>query len=487
MAYGAIVVTKLNLIGDLLCEEYFNDQAVKDPAFTFMPVVLGQDNPQCQLAEVSALTSVFLLTCQLLSGLFSAIVAPLLGAYSDRHGRLRVIAVTSVGTVVGEIITIAVAKNPEVLSVYWILLGYTMEGLCGSFTAGMAVSNAYASDCTPPSKRSKAFAFFYASLFTGFAFGPLVSAEIVKYTGDILNAFYVAIATHVFFLLFMVSIVPESLSKRRQLEAREKWTITQMAAERELQHSPELGLLRRLLVRVKGNQLFKSLQILRPTGLGTSNALRRNLALLAIIDTTCFGVAMSSITVLVVYSRFVFDWGAVKTQQFVSVTNICRVIVLVGVLPLLTRFFRGKPHPVHRHRHTGADRLDLNIIRAAIIFDLFGYAGYALAGGVGNGSLFVLAGCVTAGGGMVSPTLQSVLTRHIPPDRTGQLLGAIALLHALARIVAPTLFGGLYAITVASFAPTVFVCLASAFLVAEAASWFVKPHGKFYFRIPSMR
>ena len=379
----------------------------------------------------------------------------------------------------GEIITITVARRSDVFSVYWIMLGYAMEGICGSFTAGMAVSNAYASDCTPPAKRARAFALFHASLFTGFAFGPLVSAEVVKYTGDILNSFYCAIAAHVCFVIFMVAVVPESLSKRRQLEAREKWKNARLMAQLETTYagSNGLGVLWQMFRRAKNSQLSKSLEILWPTGSGSSRALRRNLVLLAAVDTTCFGVAMGSMTVLVVYSRYVFDWGAVKTQQFVSVTSICRVLVLIIILPLLTRIFRGKTNHGHRFRHTGGDNLDLGIIRLAILFDCIGYAGYAIAGAVGSGGLFVLSGCIAASGGMVSPTLQSTLTRSIPPDRTGQLLGAIALLHAIARIAAPTIFGGLYALTVASFPQTVFVCLAAAFLVAESLSWFVRPHG----------
>ena len=74
--------------------------------------------------------------------------------------------------------------------------------------------------------------------------------------------------------------------------------------------------------------------------------------------------------------------------------------------------------------------------------------------------------------------MQSALTRHVPPDRTGQILGAVALLHGLARVVSPTIFNGLYARTVETFPQTVFVCLAAAFGVGAALSWFVRPHGK---------
>ena len=70
------------------------------------------------------------------------------------------------------------------------------------------------------------------------------------------------------------------------------------------------------------------------------------------------------------------------------------------------------------------------------------------------------------------------MTKHVPPEQTGQLLGASGLLHALSRVVAPTLFNGIYAATVGSFTQTVFVCLTATFGLAFVISWLVKPHGK---------
>ena len=450
---------------------------MKDPAFSFMPIAPGQDNEQCDIPEVSARASEFLLVGTLLSGIFSAIVAPLLGAHSDRHGRTRVIAFATVGTTLSEVITIVVARKSNVLSVNWILIGYFFEGICGSFTTGMAVSNAYASDCTPPGKRARAFAMFHACLFGGIAFGPVLAAKIIEYTGDILNAFYVAIFTHVAFIFYMALLVPESLSKRRQFEAREKWKTAELEAEGRLSYHGDVGLFAGIISHVKNGRFMKSLQILRPTGKGSSMALRRNLGLLAAVDTTCFGVAMGAMTVVILYSKLAFHWGNSETLYFTSIVNVCRVTALVVALPVLNRMFRGKPDPAKIHSHTGADNFDLGIIRLAIIFDLIGYVGYAVAGAMSSGPIFILAGCLAAGGGMVSPTIQSALTKHIPADQTGQLLGAVALLHALARIVAPAIFSGLYALTVKDFPQTVFVCLASAFLLAEILSWFARPHG----------
>jgi MFS family permease len=418
-----------------------------------MPVVFGDDNRQCQIPEVTKMTTLFVTIGGLLSGLPSAFIAPFLGAYSDRHGRAKVLGITSLGTLMGEIITILVARRPDIFSVYWIQLGYFFEGLCGSFIASMAVSNAYVSDCTPPGKRAQAIGYIYGCVFTGMAIGPLISAELVKATGNILATFYLACAAHSLFVPFVLFVMPESLPLSRQLVAREKWQ-----------------------TRTTKFGVFKPLKILWPTGLGTSSVLRRNLSLIAAIDTSVFGVAMGAMSVSVLYSQQMFHWGHETTQIYVSVVNICRVTILMAGLPTINRLLRGKPDPNQKHAHTGADNIDLGLIRVGILFDLVGYIGYSAST---HGTMFIISGALAAGGGIANPTLTSALTRHVPPDATGQLLGAIALLHALARIVSPVIFSGIFYGTVEGFPQTVFVCLASLFLIAEIMSWFVKPHGKF--------
>jgi sugar phosphate permease len=128
-----------------------------------------------------------------------------------------------------------------------------------------------------------------------------------------------------------------------------------------------------------------------------------------------------------------------------------------------------------KQRKSGTDLFDLSIIRAAIFFDTLGYVGYALAP---SGAFFTLSGVITAVGGVGSPALGAALTKHVPNDKVGQLLGATGLLHAIARVVGPTIFNGIYSATVAGYRQTVFVVLASMFGLAFLCSWFVRPHGK---------
>ena len=427
-----------------------------------MPVLPGVENPQCQIPEVQALVSRFQLFANLVPGILAAIISPKLGALSDRYGRTWIIAASITGGLISDVITIMAGTWPDVVSVYWLFAGYLLDGLCGSFIAALALINSYVTDCTPAAKRNETFGFLHAALFTGIAAGPILAGYVIEATGTILSVFYITVLGQFIFCFFMLLIIPESLSIERQMASREKYRTS-----KEGEEAWSIGRMAR------SANVFVSLDILYPTGEGSSRAVRKNLILLAAVDTIMFGVAMGSMSVVILYSEYMFHWGNLQSSIFVSVVNTCRVCMLVFVLPLLIRLFRGRQGQAAQ-RNSGSDPLDLAIIRVAVFFDMIGYIGYAL---VRTGSLFIGSGVMAAVGAIGSPALQSALTKHVPPERTGQLLGAVGLLHALARVVAPTIFNLIYSVTVGKCPQIVFVCLTSTFGLAFLLSWFIRPHG----------
>ena len=473
LAFGGTIVPKLNLILTLVCKEYLSDGSTENS----MPVIMGNDNPQCRIPEVQSLVSRFTLYGNLISGILSAITSAKLGELSDRYGRTKIIAFTSCGMLFSEVMFIIAATNPETVNYRVILLGYALDGLFGSFTAAMAITHAYVSDCTLPAKRNVMFGYVHGCLFSGIALGPILAGYIIKYTGEILSIFYIAMGSHLAFVLFLFFLVPDSLSKERQKAAQHKWKYSKNNGDHTyggIGGDDVVGAMWYIGVTwAKTRNFFKPLQILYPTGEGSNRAVRRNLIFLAAVDFTMFGVAMGSMTVVVIYSNYMFGWGNFESSIFVSIVNICRVTCLLVVLPTITRLIRG-PSGSYPTRNSGSDNLDLGIIRTAIVFDMMGYVGFATAR---TGSLLILSGAIAAIGGMGPPTLQSALTKHVPPERTGQLLGAVGLLHALGRVVAPTVFNLIYSLTVGKFTQTVFVCLGATFGVAFILSWFIKPHG----------
>jgi hypothetical protein len=438
----------------------------------------GDGDSQCRHnPDIQAIVTKFTLMLTIIIGALSAVMSPKIGALSDRNGRVKLLVITSLGGFMTEVITILAYKYPEEVHYNWLIAGAVFEGLCGSFTAGFAVTHAYAADCTPPAKRSVAFGYFHACLFSGIALGPMAVATILENGGTLIMVFYIALGIHTFFMLFVLCVLPESLSKKRQTQARDKYKSENANASAD-GYSWGWAL--------KTVNILSPLKILWPTGPGTSGRLRANLILLSIVDTTIFGVAMGALNVLVLYTGYVFDWKTADTSKFVSQVNVFRVLGLLVILPTLNYLVRRRRQYTQRRDSgfvsaeptSGSDLFDLSIIRGAIFLEVFGYFGYATAT---TPQMFVASGVLAALGGIGSPTLQASLTKHVPQNQTGQLLGATGLLHALARIVAPTIFGLIYAKTVATVPSTVFIVLTAFFGVAFFFSWFIRPHGMYSF------
>lgn len=468
-AFGGIITPKINLILELVCQKYFQERMLLDPGFTMVPVDFrGGENDQCRIPEVQSGVSMMMLWIGVLSGVAAAASSPKLGALSDRYGRKIVLIMTSFGMIGSEAIYICAATWPETFPVYLLLLAAVIDGLTGSFILAGAIVNAYAADCTPPARRNIVFAWFHACLFTGIAIGPILAGYIVKATGQIVVVFWILTGVHFVFIAFIALAVPESLSKKRQMIAREKHESAVSSYSHDGPPSDWIDTLRAM-------NPFEPLKVLWPTGPGSSTALRRNLFFLAAVDTICFGVAMGSMVVVIAYSNYMFGWTTFESGRFLTIVNSSRVFCLLVILPTITRLVRGRPAKTGLRKSTGCDNFDLSVVRAAVFMDTLGYVGFSLAR---SGGVLTLAGAVAAVGGIASPTLQSSLTKHIPADRTGQLLGATSLLHAVARVIAPAVFNGIYAGTVKNFPQTVFVCLASTFGLAFLISWFVKPHGE---------
>lgn len=472
MTFGATIVPMINVVKELLCRNIVESRNRIDPQYPLLQTGPGEENEICNSdKEVNSQVAMFQLYAQVLGGLLSAIASPKLGALSDRYGRLRILAITSIGGLAKDAFIITIYYNSQSISVWWFLLAYAIDGVCGSFTAGMALSHAYASDCTPPDKRAMVFGWFHGALFTGVAIGPIAAGLIIQATGNLVYVFWIAMGFHLACLTALF-FIPESLSKRRQREAQARHKM-KLDADDYHHGPPETYAFNMIVAWFKRHNIFEPLQILVPTGPGTSWDLRKNLIILAAVDTITFGTAIGAMTVVILYVGNIFHWNTVDTSGFVSVVNMSRVTTLLVVLPIVTRIVRG-PQSTRKPRESGCDHLDLYLIRISVVFDTLGYIGYALAP---TGGWMIAAGVVASIGAIGSPILQSSLTKHVPPSKVGQLLGATGLLHALARVVTPAVFNFIYARTVKIDMPgVVFWVLSASFAIAFLCSMFLKPN-----------
>lgn len=476
LAFGGTIVPRVNLVLSLVCQDYIkNHPSVEAGSGTSHLTSLFQAGEECRTSAISSRTATFKLIMSAISGSLTAVIAPRLGAVSDRYGRTPVLAFISCGMILNDMITILAAQYPQAVSYWWILVGSVFDGATGSFITSMAISQSYVSDCTSSERRNVVFGWLHGCLFTGIAVGPILAGYIIKRTGTMITMFYLSTVSYTIFLLLLAFVIPESVSKRNQLAARDKHR------QQAINRGPQT-----LLYKISPHRIFEPLNIIY--GPGASPAIRKNLILLTTLDAVVFGIGLGAAGIILLYSNYMFGWDQWQQAQFTSIVNTCRVTCLLVALPAATSYFRARssrrrakaayrdPDSNEAHLPEGTDAVSLNIIRFAIVADALGFLGFALSPA---GPMFILSGAVTSIGGVASPSLQAALTQHIRKENVGQLLGALGLLHALARIIGPMIFTGIYAQTVSWFPDMYFWVLAAMYLMAFAFSWRILPGSKF--------
>jgi len=264
----------------------------------------------------------------------------------------------------------------------------------------------------------------------------------------------------------MKFVVPESLSEKRKAIAREK-RLEMKSVKKDRSWSQRINILDPLRVLWPRDEPFRK-----------KTLLRRNLVLLAAIDTMQYGVTMSIFGLIIMYTNFRFGWATYESGLFMGITNLSRVVCLLLVLPFAARLYRNHQAKKNIRMSQGADVFDLTVMRIAVFFDIVGYLGYTLAT---SGTMVTVAGVIASFGAVGSPTLQSALTKHVSADKTGEVLGAMSLLHVLARTVAPTICNAIYATTLSTSPAAVFVALTATFALAFVFTFFVKSGGRFCF------
>ncbi|KAG6376479.1 hypothetical protein JVT61DRAFT_2472 [Boletus reticuloceps] len=151
-------------------------------------------------------------------GIFSCLTAGWWGSvsvYLIVTGRRIVLFASILGLVVNEFTHVITAWFVDALpGGYWFpLVGFLIEGLCGSMSSGVAANHAYLADTTDPSTRSLYFSLLLGLMFTGVAVGPAVGGLLIRSTGTMM------------FLDPIVVLLPEQSSNANSLKQRRDWSL----------------------------------------------------------------------------------------------------------------------------------------------------------------------------------------------------------------------------------------------------------------------
>ncbi|HEX3430713.1 MAG TPA: TCR/Tet family MFS transporter [Rhizomicrobium sp.] len=133
--------------------------------------------------------------------LMQFLLAPALGALSDRFGRRPILLLSLLGMGVNYLV---LATAP---SLAWLVIGRVIAGAMG---ASYSTASAYLADITPPEKRAQSFGLIGAAFGFGFITGPAIGG----FLGDIDLRLPFLVASGLSFanLVFGLFILPESLA-----------------------------------------------------------------------------------------------------------------------------------------------------------------------------------------------------------------------------------------------------------------------------------
>ncbi|KAK2466711.1 hypothetical protein APHAL10511_000969 [Amanita phalloides] len=406
-------------------------------------------------------------------GILSSLTGAWWGAFSDRHGRTRVLGIATIGIIIADLNFIIVALFPDKLpGGYWFLItGPIVEGLLGGLTSGAAATQAYMADTISADARSRIFSLSHGLLFSGFVIGPTIGSLLIRFTGQVLSVFFLAASMHVLYAFFIWFIVPESLSRKQMQTSREKY-------EERIRESHHNHPIKRVAVNIKRMLRFLSplaifIPSVHPNSRGNEDWKLTFMALSYGLLYLSLGRTKYSLQ----YVTSMFGWNSEIIGYYISLMGIVRAVHLMLVIPALTKYTEPKSPTEHatslpeeRPLITGQEHntsvigqeprwpsFDLNLARASMIIQIIGYVSMGLSK---SGLPFVLSSVLLWLGSGVNPALQSaalaIYTRRGETE-SGRLFGALSVIQALcSHIIGPSLFGFVYATIVAWFPQGIF-------------------------------
>ncbi len=316
------------------------------------------------------------------NGLCTFLVAPLLGALSDRIGRRPIIIVAAFGAALGYLLF-------GIGGALWVLLlGRVIQGA----TAGdLPALFAYLADITPPEQRAKRFGLLGALSGVGTMIGPALGGLLAAVNVD----FPVFVTAGIAAVIGVLSVVllPESLPAESRTHGL---TLGDLHPFRVLKGAFARPELRGLLVGI-------------------------------ILVTVPFTFFVNNFAVLALDS---IGWTATKIGLLTAFVGIIDIVIQGALLGFLLRRLGERGVLL-----SGILTQAVGILALAVV-----------ASALAQPWLFILGTLVLAGGqGAAQATMDGLASGAVGPDEQGWLAGAIQSMTSGIGVVAPLLAGALYA------------------------------------------
>uniref|UniRef100_A0A0W0EXW5 MFS general substrate transporter n=1 Tax=Moniliophthora roreri TaxID=221103 RepID=A0A0W0EXW5_MONRR len=333
-------------------------------------------SPQCMSNAVVQAGAARLQTIMTtIMGLLSALSTGYWGHFSERHGRTRVLALSTLGLFLTDLTFILISTPGLPFSAHGhklLIVSPFIEGALGGWSTLQSACSSYVSDCTSAGSRANIFSRFMGVLYLGLSIGPSIGGWIIKNgipgidrigtpTGQgksVTEVFWLAICCSFLNLLLVTFVLPESLSKEQRAAAAEQHRllrntkgkgrgIPQSSESSELDHGSDAGtdehancgMIRSLLSPLA---LFLPATVTETTASGMRKRKDWSLTYLALC---MFLVMLSSgiYQVKYLYAIHVYGWGADQLSYYISFVGGIRALTLLLFVPAIIAFFKPKP------------------------------------------------------------------------------------------------------------------------------------------------
>lgn len=312
------------------------------------------------------------------------LAGPVLGRWSDKYGRVPLLIISQIGTVISFILLGTAASLPMLFA------ARILDGVTGG---NVIVAQAYITDVTPREQRTRALGLVFMAFGLGFIFGPGLGGTLAAFFGET-APFYVGAAVTFVTVLLSWLVLNESLTPEERAARRAQGRKMQVADV--TQNMPLLLVLLMGFGAQFSFSMFQSTFALFGAAVLFTQQTPQETSLGVGLLLTAIGVGQF-VTQLFLIQRLVKRWGE---------TNL----VIIG-----------------------------DILRALGVLSLVVFTSPWLVGPV---SLIAFA----VGSGLMMPSLQSLATVTVHDDLRGGVLGVYQSATSLGVILGSALGGVLFSV-----------------------------------------
>ncbi|MBT3391700.1 MAG: MFS transporter [Chloroflexi bacterium] len=350
--------------------------------------------------------------------------APLLGRLSDRFGRRPVLIVSQIGTLIGFIVL-------GIANTLWLLfISRIIDGISG---ANIATAQAVITDNTTEKTRTQGLGLIGAAFGLGFIVGPIIAFLTLAFSDNNYHLVaYVAAGFSLISILLTYFWLEESYppEKRGQKDAK---TGVGLKAMLNALKKPQIGLLLALMFFQQfafgGFEQLLSLFTLNRLGMNASS----NAGLFVYVG----------IIVVAVQGYFVGKWS----RKFGDRWLVRMGLLALGIGLLFAALTPARPVPWYSRADVTAE-LSGEVAHPGetppvedIQIDLPDDTNTGWIGLVWLGAAMIPA---AIGGGILQPSINSMITQHVAPNEIGGTLGISAAFLSGANAITPLVMGAFF-------------------------------------------